>query len=139
MSVIKWRDSYNTGVAQFDREHHKIIELIDAMYVAVRDKLGKESIEKVCREVVSYTEEHLAHEEQVLISINYPGLEEQMTEHSRMKKEVEKIQELIAVNSTDGATRLYHFLREWLINHILVIDKKYGSYFQEDKSPENGA
>ncbi len=133
MSVIKWRDSYNTGVAQFDREHHKIIELIDAMYFAVRDKLGKESIEKVCREAVSYTEEHLANEEQALISINYPGLEEQMTAHALMKKEVKEIQELIAADYSAGATRLYHFLRDWLINHILVIDKKYGSSFQDEK------
>lgn len=131
MSVIKWRDSYNTGVAQFDREHHKIIELIDAMYVAVRDKLDKESIEKVCREAVSYTEEHLANEEQALTSIDYPGLEEQMTAHALMKKEVKEIQELIAADYSAGATRLYHFLRDWLINHILVIDKKYGSYFQD--------
>jgi hemerythrin len=133
MGVIKWRDSYNTGVAQFDQEHHKIIELIDAMYIALRDKQGKESIEKVCRKAVSYTEVHLANEEQALISINYPGLEEQMTEHARMKKEVEKFQELIASNSMEGATGLYHFLRDWLINHILVCDKKYGSYFQEEK------
>jgi len=132
MSVIKWRDSYNTGVAQFDQEHHKIIELIDAMYIALRDKQGKEIIEKVCREAVSYTEVHLANEEQALISINYPDLEEQMTEHARMKREVEKFQELIAGNYTEGATGLYHFLRDWLINHILVIDKKYGSYFQKE-------
>lgn len=29
MTLIKWRESYNTGVAQFDREHHKLVELID--------------------------------------------------------------------------------------------------------------
>jgi len=133
MSVIKWRDSYNTGVSQFDQEHHKIIELIDAMYVALRDKLDREVTEKVCREAIVYTEQHFANEEQALISINYPDLEEQMTEHSRMKKEVVKFQELIASNYTEGATGLYHFLRDWLINHILVIDKKYGPYLQEVK------
>ena len=28
MSVIKWRDTYNIGVEQFDIEHHKLVELI---------------------------------------------------------------------------------------------------------------
>ena len=45
MAVIKWRDGYNTGVAQFDMEHHKIVELIDSMYAAIRDKSGKEITE----------------------------------------------------------------------------------------------
>ena len=36
MTVIKWRDSYNTGVEQFDLEHHKILELIEVLYEAVR-------------------------------------------------------------------------------------------------------
>ncbi|MBU1568372.1 MAG: bacteriohemerythrin [Proteobacteria bacterium] len=133
MSVIKWRDSYNTGVAQFDQEHHKIIELIDSMYVALRDKLGSEVVEKVCREAITYTEVHFTNEEQAMSSISYPELEEHKVEHLRMKKEVEKFQTLITTNFTEGATGLYHFLRDWLINHILVCDKKYGPYLQEMK------
>ncbi|MFH0785963.1 MAG: bacteriohemerythrin [Pseudomonadota bacterium] len=136
MSIIKWRDSYNTGVAHFDREHHKIIELIERMYVALRNELDKETVEEVCREAISYTEVHLANEERAMIAIHYPGLEEQKTEHLRMKKEVEKFQELIEANYKEGATGLYHFLRDWLINHILVCDKKYGPYFPDGVSFE---
>jgi hemerythrin len=38
MYIIQWRDSYNTGVDQFDREHHKIVELIDVLFTCVRDQ-----------------------------------------------------------------------------------------------------
>ena len=62
MSVIKWRESYNTGVEQFDREHHKIIELIDIMYEAVRDKSGREVTEKACNDILAYTVYHFANE-----------------------------------------------------------------------------
>jgi hemerythrin-like metal-binding protein len=130
MSVIKWRDSYNTGVAQFDREHHKIIELIDAMYIALRDKQDKEITRHVCREAITYTETHFANEEQAMVRSNYPGLEEQKKEHLTMKSEVEKYMSLIETNHTEGATGLYRFLRDWLINHILVCDKKYGTHLQ---------
>ncbi len=58
MSFIRWRDSYNTGIVQFDLEHHKIVELIDVMYSAVRDKSGKEVAEKACTELVAYTVYH---------------------------------------------------------------------------------
>ena len=46
MSVIKWRESYNTGIEQFDMEHHKIVELIDAMFAAIRDKSSKEVVRR---------------------------------------------------------------------------------------------
>lgn len=136
MSIIKWRDSYNTGVAQFDQEHHKIIELIDVMYVALRDSLDEEMIKKVCQEAMTYTEVHCTNEEQALVSINYPGLEEQKTAHLRMKEEVKKFQALIATNYREGATGLYKFLRDWLINHILACDKKYGPYLQDEKNSD---
>ncbi|EKD39538.1 MAG: hypothetical protein ACD_75C00374G0006 [uncultured bacterium] len=60
MGVIKWRESYNTGVPQFDQEHHKIIELIDCMYSAIRDKSGKEVAEKACTDLLAYTGYHLS-------------------------------------------------------------------------------
>lgn len=136
MSIIKWRDSYNTGVARFDQEHHKIIELIDVLYVALRDNLDKEMIEKVCQEAITYTVVHCTNEEQALASINYLGLEEQKTAHLQMKEEVKKFQSLIATNYREGATGLYKFLRDWFINHILACDKKYGPYLHDVKDPD---
>lgn len=134
MSVIKWRDSYNTGVARFDREHHKIVELIDRMYVALRDKEGRETIEKACGEAIAYTEGHFAGEEEAMAAIDYPGLAEQKEEHARMRVEVQKFQKMIEKDPGAGATGLYHFLRDWLINHIMVCDKKYGPFLQEEKN-----
>lgn len=130
MSVIKWRDSYNIGVKQFDQEHHRIVELINLMFEAVRDKSGKEVVEKVCQDVLSYTEYHFANEEQALREINYPDLEEQVTEHSRLRTEAKRLQGIIKDRFPEGSVELYHFLRDWLIQHILERDKKYGPYFQ---------
>jgi hemerythrin len=139
MAVIKWRDSYNIGVEQFDQEHHRIVELINLMFEAVRDKSGKEVVEKVCQDVLSYTEYHFANEEQALRAINYPDLEEQVTEHAKLRTEAKRLQEIIQARFPEGSVELYHFLREWLIQHILDSDKKYGSYLQQAPSPQGTA
>jgi hemerythrin-like metal-binding protein len=136
MSIIKWRDSYNIGVEQFDQEHHKIVELINLMFEVVRDKSGKEVVEKVCQDVLSYTEYHFANEEQALQTINYPDLEEQVAEHAKLRTEAKRLQEIINSSFPEGSVELYHFLREWLIQHILERDKKYGPYFQQAASSE---
>ncbi len=131
MAVIKWRDSYNTGVGQFDREHHKLIELIEMMYTAVRDKSGKEVAEKACDELLAYTVSHFDSEEKAMAAVGYAELEAHREEHSLLKQEAQNFQTRIADNFPDGVTDLYHFLREWLINHILASDKKYGPFLKE--------
>lgn len=133
MTVIRWRDSYNTGVAQFDREHHKLVELIDVMYGAVRDKSGKEVVAKACAELIDYTVYHFDNEELAMAAVHYPGLDEHKTEHKRLKQEAEAFLERINSSFPDGATELYHFLRDWLVNHIQDCDKKYSSSLTEMK------
>jgi hemerythrin-like metal-binding protein len=132
MAVIKWRDSYNTGIDQFDKEHHKILELIDIMFMAIRDKSDKEITRKACNDVLSYTQYHFANEEQAMQEANYPELEEHIAEHVRLKNEAVRFQTIIDTNFPEGVNDFYRFLREWLVNHIEGCDMKYGPYL---KSP----
>lgn len=128
MTVIKWRESYNTGVEQFDKEHHKIVELIDVMFTAIRDNSGKEVTEKACQEVVSYTGYHFENEEKAMQVVNCPGLKEHIDEHNRLKAEALQFQAKINADFPEGTTEFYRFLRDWLIEHIQECDKKYGPY-----------
>ena len=134
MTVIKWRDGYNTGVEQFDMEHHKIVELIDFMYEAIRDKSGKDIIEKACGEVISYTGYHFANEEKAMQAVNYPELEDHLAEHNRLKTKALKFQEMISTNFPEGTNEFYKFLRDWLVDHIQECDKKYGTYLKSTEA-----
>ncbi len=131
MAVIKWREGYNTGVAQFDNDHHKIVELIDLMYMAIRDKSGKEVIEKACNDVLAYTGYHFDNEEKAMQAVAYAEMAEHVAEHSRLKAEALRFQEIISSNFPEGTNEFYRFLRDWLLNHIQDCDKKYGPYLQD--------
>jgi len=133
MSFIKWRDSFNTGVEQFDQEHHKLVELIDMMYHAIRDKSGKNITAKAWSDLMAYTASHFAHEEDAMALVSYPELEAHKVEHARLKERAESFRARIDDNDSDAAIELYHFLREWLVNHIQECDQKYGSYFKGAK------
>lgn len=136
MAFIKWRDSYNTGVAQFDHEHHQLVELIDKMYVAIRDKSDKEVATQICNELVTYAAQHFGNEEQAMALGSYPELEEHKAEHTLMKQKADSFQARIDNNFPDGATELYHFLRDWLTSHIQNCDKKYGPYLKDREEAE---
>ena len=131
MSFIKWRDTYNTGIEQFDLEHHKLIELIDVMYCATRDNGKKEVILKACDEILEYTNYHFINEETVMISGSYPFLEEHVKEHTKLKLEAERFHATISSSFPEGTAEFYQFLRDWLINHILDCDMKYVPFLKD--------
>ena len=128
MAVIKWRDSYNTGVEAVDLEHRKLVELIEAMHTSVRDKEPKETVEQVINELVEYTQDHFKNEEALMQNEQYPELDGHKVEHRTLIEEVAVFKERLLNNFPDGRQDFYRFLREWLINHILESDKKFGAF-----------
>lgn len=128
MAVIKWRDSYNTGIEAVDLEHRKLVELVEVMHTSVRDKEPKDVVEKVITEIAEYTQYHFTNEEMLMEKEHYPQFDEHKTEHQKLIQEVSTFKERLLSNFPDGREDFYHFLREWLINHILDSDKKFGTY-----------
>jgi hemerythrin len=131
MAVIKWRDSYNTGVEAVDLEHRKLVTLIEAMHTSIRDKEPKDSIERVVNEIVDYTQSHFVNEELLMHNEQYPQFADHKVEHQNLIEEVDVFKERLLSNFPDGRQDLYRFLREWLINHILESDKKFAAYVAE--------
>lgn len=131
MSIIQWRDSYNTGVEQFDREHHKIVDLIDVLYSCVRDKRESSEITGAIDELVKYTGYHFDNEEQAMKQAGYPELESHQDEHSRLKKQALEFQAIGQVIEREKVRDFYQFLRVWLVDHIVGCDKKYGEFLAQ--------
>lgn len=127
MSLIKWRDSYNTGVTQFDEEHHKIVELIQKLFEAVRTDLGGD-FDKIIQDLVNYTEYHFTNEEKAMADAGYPELDEHRKEHEELMAQAGKFREISRNMNREQVRELYQFLRDWLVDHIVVCDKKYGEY-----------
>ncbi len=125
MSVIRWRESYNTGIEQFDEEHHKIVDFINSMFVAIRDKAEQQEVEKVLAGVVSYTEYHFDNEEAIMAASNYPELEEHRKKHEKLKAETVKFKVRLEEDFKEGSRKFYVFLREWFTDHIMECDMKY--------------
>ncbi|WP_136809107.1 bacteriohemerythrin [Desulfosediminicola flagellatus] len=134
MAVIKWRDSYNTGVEQFDTEHHKIVDLIEVLFLAVRNRNDSE-VEKAINELIGYTEKHFAAEELMMENAGFPELEQHKKEHVRLARQAKDFQEIQHGEMSYAQVReFYHFLREWLVDHIVGCDKKYGEFMADRPS-----
>ncbi len=136
MALIKWRDYYSTGVEYFDNEHKKLVGLINEMYEINRDHLGGGPTGKIINEVLEYTEYHFGHEERVFAKEGYADSGEHKQKHDELRKKARDFKEGFNRGEKDVVLNFYLFLREWLLEHILVCDNKYGSVLKEKNIKE---
>lgn len=130
MDLIKWRDSYGTGVVSMDNQHRKIIDLINDLYKKIRKEESYGSVQDVLAEMMKYAEEHFEAEENLLKANGFKDFDEHISKHQSYR---ERLTALMAesTNDPDAAVKsTYGFLRQWWMGHIVDEDKKYGEFLK---------
>ena len=128
MPLIKWRDSYSVGIEQFDNEHRKLVELINRMFVIVRDKDDISAVSDAVARLIDYTEFHFSSEETAMKEADFPGFKKHKQKHDHLTQEISVFQQKILSEESDVGPEFYRFLRDWLLDHIMEEDKQYREY-----------
>jgi hemerythrin len=130
MAVISWKEIYATGIISLDNEHQQLISEINRLYEAVRDKRGESILNDILKMLESYTVDHFQHEEKLMEEYDYPGLEEHIKVHQELIAAVQNLKSRAEFGTEKLAQELLKFLRVWVLEHILDVDKKYGSFLE---------
>jgi hemerythrin len=130
MAVIAWKAVYETGIVALDKEHQSLIAEINRLYEALRDKRGEEVLGDILSMLEGYTVDHFQHEEKLMAEYNFPGLAEHQRTHQALIQAVQEIKERAISGGEDLAQALFKFLRAWVLEHIVEVDKKYGPYLE---------
>ncbi len=130
MALITWSNDLSVNIKEFDDEHKKLIGMINDLHSAMGSGKGKEAIGPVLGKLVDYTKTHFAAEEQILRKYDYPGYVSHKSLHDDLTKQVVDLQNKFQEGKLLVTVQVMNFLRDWLSNHILNIDKKYGPYLQ---------
>jgi hemerythrin-like metal-binding protein len=132
MPLIKWRDSYSVGVERFDNEHKILVDMINEMFVVVRDKKSIDHLSTAINKLIEYTQEHFIAEEEAMAEVNYPDLAAHKEMHGKLINDVVNHKKRIENNDKQERIDFYHFLRDWLLTHIVEEDMLYKDYFHDD-------
>jgi len=81
MTLLNWKPEYSVGIESVDFEHQEMIELINKVYDAIKDKKNPESIEHFLGEVHATISAHFALEERVMRRANYDEFEAHKDDH----------------------------------------------------------
>lgn len=129
MEPFFWKQSYETGLKQIDRDHHTILELANTLYNAIQSDTGRTTVLQSCQKIVDFTEEHFGREEKYMEASGYSRIEEHKLEHDRLKDEARQLLLRLELDSPGSATGIYHVLREMFIEHIPQYDQPFGAFY----------
>jgi hemerythrin-like metal-binding protein len=127
-NLIKWSDKYSVGVVKFDNQHRKLIKQINDLHMAMSLGNGKSSLSTIINNLVIYTVEHFSDEEREMQNTNYPQYMSHKREHDKLVGKVQELQDRLTTGKVLPSIEVLSFLKEWLTNHIVKVDKQYSEH-----------
>jgi hemerythrin-like metal-binding protein len=126
---MEWSQKFSVGIPVFDDEHKKLIVIINDLHGGIAAGTEKEALQRATNRLIEYTILHFQHEEMYFEDWVYPEAAQHAAMHAELKRKVFAYRSRIEQEeSSELAAEMLRFLRDWLAQHILVEDKKFGAF-----------
>ncbi|MCL2759968.1 MAG: bacteriohemerythrin [Treponema sp.] len=131
--LITWSEKFSCGIKLIDDQHKELVELVNEMFnhVTGNDLQEKNYFNRVINDAVAYVKTHFATEEKLMLATKFDGYAEHKKEHDTfVLAVVENIKDYEAGKRLTLST-FTRFLKDWVLSHIALMDKKYFEYFKK--------
>ncbi len=122
MADFEWTTKYTVNVAELDRQHSTLIDMIND---CEKNSENRDKLAEIMLRLVMYTENHFTLEEEYMEKAGYPDLEEHRKEHLAFTSKIREFEKEFNAGNTDVTKELPGLLISWFIDHILHVDQKY--------------
>ena len=128
--MYEMKEEYLTGIPQVDEEHTRIFELAEQAYQLLQDEHRYDKYDDLVHlveELKSYTKYHFEHEEEDMESIEYQAIFIQRAQHKAFIQKLDEFEvDEDGLEHQDSIIELLDLITEWLIEHIVKMDKLIG-------------
>ena len=133
--LYAWKDDYSVGVATLDTQHKRLFELIGELYGAMKLGQSREILARIVDELVAYADAHFYEEEVRMEAAGYVGLVAHRQAHDAFRVKVHGHQAALRRGLSAGVSiDVFEYLRDWLVSHILTVDKAMTAAIREGAS-----
>jgi len=130
-----WSEEYSVNIQEIDEQHKEFFVIVNDLLEASEDaSVTKEMMLMKIGLLGNYAAYHLGTEEDLFSNFKYQDAPEHIKAHDMFR---EKVKELISKAETENVDQkeligeAADFAGDWLLNHILIMDKKYSKFFNE--------
>jgi len=129
MTLINWKDEFSVGIREVDDQHKILIDLLNVLFDAMKKGKGRSIVDTILQELADYTVYHFGTEQRLFREYAYPDAEAHREEHDAFAKKVIDFQVAHKKGNHMLTVDVLDYLTDWLKQHILKSDKKFGVYF----------
>ncbi len=132
MPLIEWNDEkLSVKVGMIDRQHKKMVGIINELDNAIEAKQEKELLAGLLIKLVHYTYYHFATEEKYFKKYEYPEIAIHKAQHDQLRAQVAALDDRYYKGDKMITTEIMDLLNDWLFDHIIGSDRKFGSFLNE--------
>ena len=124
-TLFKSDDSFLIGIEELDHEHKVLIDDINRLHDELARHGQKSKIKNCLGDIYARMQAHFALEESVMVSHRYAHYADHKAEHERLLDEyAERMTKFDRAPNPKDRKALEDVLGGWIIDHILITDKK---------------
>lgn len=121
---IEWKEEYSINEITIDKEHHKLF-LLSQKALDINLEGNNDKLKEIISELLLYTKTHFSNEQNYMKKIYYPDYENHIILHKTMIKNLTSlVQNLNQLTMFEIEYKLYSFIEEYFLKHIITEDKK---------------
>jgi hemerythrin len=129
MPLVEWSDDkLSVKVGIIDRQHKKMIGMINELYDSVEARREKELLAQLLIKLVHYTHYHFATEEKYFRQHKYPEMLLHKAQHDQLREQVADLDERYFTGDKMITPEVMKLLNDWLFDPIIGSDCKFGQF-----------
>ena len=132
-TIISWDDAWKIGVAEIDEHHQTLVKLVQKLFGALITAQGADYVKEIVVQLIDYTKYHFQKEEEIFTKHGFDQLEAHKAKHQELIKQVLDVSQDILKEGTseDLSEDVYHFMKHWLVDHIINEDLKFKTFLEK--------
>lgn len=134
MGYADWTPDFTVHHPVMDEQHQTIFRLVNELHLAIFQKKTRDVLGHVVDELIDYTERHFAEEENLMRRVKFPGYDKHKESHDQLLRQVLDFESKFRSGDNSFSAEMFQFLvSDWLVRHILGMDKQYSQYLDEKR------
>lgn len=128
MPIMTWNEALSVHIESLDDQHRQLVGLINELHDAMKQGQGRQIVGSIIDRLAAYTQQHFTAEELLFEQHDYPAKAGHKREHNTFIENVADFRNKFNKGHLMLSMEVMTFLKEWLVNHIQVSDKKYSPF-----------
>lgn len=130
--LVAWSSIYGLGLEEIDDQHKSLFDIINKTWRAIVEQAESHVTQALVDQLEMYALAHFAAEETFMRASRFPEFETHKGEHQQFVARIAAEKKRLVAGGTVSLDLLY-FLKDWLIEHILLSDKAYAQFTRQTR------